>query len=706
MNNQLTLGSLFDGIGGFPLAGIYAGMKPVWASEIEPFPIRVTTKRLPEMHHYGDIHALNGEGLPPVDVITFGSPCQNLSIAGKRSGLGGEQSSLFFEAVRVIKEMRRATNGQYPRYLVWENVPGALSSANGLDYREVLHQLVSVCEGEADVPMPENGKWLPAGEIMGDSYSLAWRILDAAQGWGVAQRRKRIFVVVDLGGQRAGKILFESEGVSGYSPPSPEARKGASQGAEGCTGASGQYVLNDQGGSRMDVTCEEISTLRAKMNGHQPVIVASGFCTEHSADSRGIGYEEERSPTLRAGVVPGIAIEFNPTDSRIKVKEDGICQTLTARCGTGGNTVPLTLMAAKEDTHVFGRGMRPHSAEEAPTWKETEVANTLNTFDVGETRCNEVVVKAYGISSDQSNAMLSDNPHAGIYEADTSRTLDCNGGSPVCNQGGIAVVESYALQGNMIGRKDQNGPRGSGVNKEVAYTLNTIDQQAVCAVCAERPVPFAQNQRQEVRDLGDQAGALSAQPGIHQQTFVAQPAYSVRTLVNTEVQEEVTPALMARDYKDPTVIGSPAYCMTVGCYCRVGEEKAPTLEARNYKDPPVVGRPDEEQLMEPPDIEYLVRRLTPLECCRLQGYPDGWTENLGTEEPTEQEIAWWSRVFEEWNTAQGKQTMVTRNRIIKWLKDPRSDAAEYKAYGNSVAVPCVFFVLAGIVWAEEGEETP
>ncbi len=448
----------------------------------------------------------------------------------------------------------------------------------------------------------------------------------------------------------------------------------------------------------MDVTCEHTNTLRAHADGHAPAILASGFCTEHSADSRGIGYEEERAPTLRAGVVPGIAIEFNPTDSRIKIKEDGICQTLTARCGTGGNTVPLTMTAAKEDTHVFGRGMRPHSADEAPTWKETEVANTLNTFDVGETRCNEVVIKAYGISADQSNAMLSDNPHAGVYEAETSRTLDCNGGSPCCNQGGMAIVESYALQGNLVGRKDENGPRGSGFNKEVAYTLNTVDQQAVCAVCQDVPVAFAQNQRDEVRDLGNQAAALAAQPGIHQQTFVAQPSYTIRPQMNTEVDTEKAASLMARDGKDPMVVASPSYCMTVGAYGHVAKEKTPTLEARGYKDPPVVGRPNDAH----PHIEYLVRRLTPLECCRLQGYPDGWTENLGAQEPTEQEIAWWARVFEEYNRALGKTTKPrSRNQIIKWLQDPRSDAAEYKAYGNSVAVPCVFFVLAGIVWADQ-----
>ena len=219
MNRKLTLGSLFDGIGGFPLAGKMAGITPAWASEIEPFPIRVTEKRLPEMKHYGDVHGLKGADLEPVDIITFGSPCQDLSIAGKRSGLGGSRSGLFYEAVRVITEMRKSTNGKYPRWAVWENVPGALSSQNGQDYRCVLESLVRIKDPAADVPLPESGRWLHAGEILGDGYSLAWRILDAAQGWGVAQRRKRIFAVLDLDGPCAGKVLFESEGVSGYTPP-------------------------------------------------------------------------------------------------------------------------------------------------------------------------------------------------------------------------------------------------------------------------------------------------------------------------------------------------------------------------------------------------------------------------------------------------------------------------------------------------------
>ena len=161
MRRPLTLGSLFDGIGGFPLAGKLAGMRPVWASEIEPFPIRVTEKRLPGMKHYGNIFSLRGAGLEPVDVVTFGSPCQDLSIAGKREGLGGGRSSLFFEAVRIIREMREATDGKYPRWAVWENVPGALSSHDGEDFRQVLESLIRIKDPGADVPLPAAGAGCP-----------------------------------------------------------------------------------------------------------------------------------------------------------------------------------------------------------------------------------------------------------------------------------------------------------------------------------------------------------------------------------------------------------------------------------------------------------------------------------------------------------------------------------------------------------------
>ena len=160
MMEQIKLGSLFSGSGGFELGAILAGIRPVWNSEIEPFPIRVTTRRLPSVKHYGDVSAINGAQIEPVDIITFGSPCQDMSIAGKRDGLGGSQSSLFYQAVRIVKEMREETNGQYPRYIVWENVPGAFSSNKGEDFRTVLEEICRI--KDPAVSVAGRARWQPA----------------------------------------------------------------------------------------------------------------------------------------------------------------------------------------------------------------------------------------------------------------------------------------------------------------------------------------------------------------------------------------------------------------------------------------------------------------------------------------------------------------------------------------------------------------
>lgn len=170
------------------------------------------------MTHLGDITQIDGGEIEPVDVITFGSPCQDLSIAGKRAGLAGERSNLFLEAVRIIREMRCKTHGKYPAFAVWENVPGAFSSNRGEDFRVVLQELAALCDNTVLIPRPA-GRWLTAGEIMGDSYSIAWRVMDA-QYWGVPQRRRRIALVVDFGGQRASQILFDPTGMSGDTYPS------------------------------------------------------------------------------------------------------------------------------------------------------------------------------------------------------------------------------------------------------------------------------------------------------------------------------------------------------------------------------------------------------------------------------------------------------------------------------------------------------
>ncbi|MBS3938713.1 MAG: DNA cytosine methyltransferase [Peptococcaceae bacterium] len=229
-----SLGSLFDGIGGFPFAGMRVGLVPVWASEIDPFSIRVTETRFPKMLQVGDITKLSGKELPPVDVVCGGSPCQDLSVArANRAGLQGGRSVLFFEQIRVIKELRNHCESKgatadsiRPRYMVWENVPGAFSSAGGKDFQTVLEEICRIADGNVSVPRPPGGVWKPAGAILGDQFSVAWRTYDA-QYWGLPQRRRRIFLAADFGGHTAPKILFEQDRLFGDSPESGEARQGA-----------------------------------------------------------------------------------------------------------------------------------------------------------------------------------------------------------------------------------------------------------------------------------------------------------------------------------------------------------------------------------------------------------------------------------------------------------------------------------------------
>ena len=593
-NNNLTLGSLFDGSGGFPLGGLISGITPLWASEIEPFPIRVTTKRLPQMKHYGDVSAQNGADLPPVDIITFGSPCQDMSVAGKRSGLDGERSSLFYQAVRIVKEMRCKTNGKYPRFVVWENVQGAFSSNKGEDFRAVLSSLCKIKREDYAVPELSNGKWNNAGCIMGEDFSLAWRLFDA-QYWGVPQRRKRIYLVADLDGGSAGKILFESEGVSGYTPQGFRTWQGAAGSAEESVGAS-SLCLNDQGGQRMDVTEDFTATLRAASN-HPPLVFEN-----HSQDTRYKG----------------------PLD---------VAQTVSSTYGMGGNNQPFVLETPK--TLKIRSGCEGGGKGALIQENKSATLSCNNDQTV-------FVPKCYGICSKDSNSMKSDNPHSGFYEAETSRCLDANGGNPSCNQGGMAVV---AVQGSMIGRAEKNGPQGSGIGEDVSFTLNTADRHAV-AFSQEAYDKYVEN------STGSSLRASGGMYGGGSETLV----YSTsKNSYHTEAEENLANTLVATDYKDPPTVAE--------------------------------------------EPQYIIRRLTPTECARLQGFPDWWCDDLGTENPTEEDIAYWSEVFETHRKIMGTSTKPkTEKQIIKWLKDPYSDAAEYKMWGNGVALPNVCFVLAGIVY--------
>ena len=220
------MGSLFDGIGGFPLAATYAGIEPVWASEIEPFPIEVTRLHFPNMLHVGDITSLNGALLPPVDIICGGSPCQDLSVAGARAGLSGERSGLFMEQIRIVKEMRNADKlrgrtgiAVRPRFCVWENVPGVFSSTEGKDFQAVLREFIQIEEPQMDVARPPTGRWEYAGAVLGIRSCVAWATWDA-QYFGVPQRRKRIFLVTDFAGYSPIQILFDQERLLGNSAES------------------------------------------------------------------------------------------------------------------------------------------------------------------------------------------------------------------------------------------------------------------------------------------------------------------------------------------------------------------------------------------------------------------------------------------------------------------------------------------------------
>lgn len=692
----MTMGSLFDGIGGVPLAALHNGITPAWASEIEAFPMEVTKVRFPGMLHVGDITKLDGAALPPVEVICGGSPCQDLSVAGKRQGLAGERSGLFMEQVRIVKEMREADGRRgipddlvRPRYLVWENVPGAFSSAGGEDFRAVIEEIVRIKDCSCHVPRPDAGRWGPAGAaILGDKFSLAWRVLDA-QFWGVAQRRRRIFLVADFGGLTAPEILFKQDSLPGNTAAgrgegqgTPGAVKGGADGAgRACLtpwdvqsrrifGESGTWpalyggdggghgylqtkeekgpmlCLNDQGGERMDITEDVASTLRAGMGSHQPLVAQPGeeticqpafgivskgngdcFLTPESHTSLtggggqvGQGYScvlclndqggsqmhltEEKTGTLRAqehGHQP-LGFDNHGQDSRFRGPVRA-SQTVMASFGTGGNNQPLVLGSQQGHAGIV-EGICPTITSAAGTSgnnqpvlfenRGTEGDNLRPGRDIGAAPAPAV----FSLDSKESNSMKSANPHSGCRETDLAGTIDTTIPNPSRNQGGIAILqETLCIAGNIIDRQPKNGGNGLGCQPDISYTLTATDHHAV----------FSRQRSDELRE------------------------------------DAVTAAQSARQYKDATDVVCQPYQETVGTLGRcdhkginsqyVSEDKC-IVEKRN-----------------------LIRRLTPLECERLQGFPDGWTDIPGA-----------------------------------------SDSARYKALGNSVAIPCVDFVLRGIAY--------
>lgn len=578
MNKPLTLGSLFDGSGTFPMMAMLSGIVPVWKSEIEPFPIAVTEKRLPFVKHLGDINSVNGAEIEPVDIITFGSPCTDLSVAGKRQGLNAERSGLFFQAIRIIKEMRGATNGKYPRFAVWENVTGAFSSNGGEDFRCVLEEFCKIKDADLSVPKPE--KWTKAGEIMGENFSVAYRTFDA-QYWGVPQRRMRVYLVADFEGGCASKILFESEGMSGYSAESFRAWQETAQSFGNCSEETGSGLMFEN----------------------------------HSQDTRYTG----------------------PLN---------VAQTVSATYGTGGNNQPFVVESSVVPATLKIRCGHGNSGRGALIQKNKSATLSCNNDQT------LFVPKAYGICGKYSNSMLSNNPNSGFYEADTSRTIDTSNQSPCKNQGGMVVVE---------GNGSRPSHHGDGYKEsETMYTLNCVETHAISY------------------GIG--------RPAMNQ-------GYNAR--FSFQVEEEKSPTIVASGAGG---IAHPKYSTSKNSHHTVAEkEKANTLVASNYKDPPVVNDST-------PEIEYIVRRLTPQECALLQGMPTWWCDDIGIENPTEEQINWWQNVFETYNKAVGKTCKPkSRKQIEKWLKNPYSDSAAYKMWGNGIASSNALFVLAGIAYYAQNE---
>ena len=648
--NNLTLGSLFDGSGGFPLGGLISGITPLWASEIEPFSIRVTTKRFPQVKHLGDITSISGYEIDPVDIITFGSPCQDMSIAGKRDGLSGSRSSLFYEAIRIIKEMRCKTNGRYPRFIVWENVPGAFSSNKGEDFRAVLEEVCKIKDEHVSVPKPP--KWQRAGKIMGDDYSVAWRQLDA-QFWGVPQRRKRIYLVADFAGWSAGKVLFESEGLSRYSKKSFRAwQEIARSFGKGIIDSVSNGVMfnNHPSDARVEGPADVSQTIGVfGGNGDNlPIVLDSQVFENHGQDSRYTG----------------------PLD---------VAQTVLSTFGMGGNNQPFVV----EDVKCFDVRFTSEGTKNArQNCYETDTSRTIDTGGNAPDSNQGGVAVVYGICSKYRNSMKSANSKSGFYKADTSRCLDANGGHPMSNQGGMAVIE---------GNGARPSHKGDGYKEnDVMYTLNATEQHGVAYGIGRPAMNQGYNAKFsfQIEEEVEPTIVASGASGVAHPTFCTS-----KSSFHTIAEEELANTLVATDYKDPPIINDFS---SYGFYPQM---KAECMTFTKEKSGCLVNGTNPGYQNGVLEQEYIVRRLTPTECARLQGFPDWWCGGLKTEEPTDEELEFWKDVFETHKKALGKTTKPkTDNQIRKWLKNPYSDSAEYKMWGNGVALPNVVFVLSGIAY--------
>ena len=620
---SFTIGSLFDGSGGFPLAAFMCGGVPVWASEIEPYPIAVTKTRFPYMKHLGSVTEVKGNEVEPVDVISFGSPCQDLSVAGLRKGLKHEdngddettRSGLFMDAVRIIKEMREATNGKYPRFAVWENVHGAFSSNKGEDFRVVLEELIKIVEPSAAMPTVPKFGWPYADNYVGDGWSIAYRVFDA-QYWGVPQRRRRIYLVLDLRGERAREVLFEREGLQGYFETGRTPWQGTPADVErgvGATDSSRSVIAIDQQGGK-----------------------------------GGANYAVDVMPTLCSdshGTPHAVAFSFDSLSSNSMKSSN-----------------PLS-------------GCRP-----------VEIAKTIDTTDPNPSKNQGGIAIVQAVGYDGYNADVT---------GDKAATLGVNCGMSTGRNGVITLDPSVVccIDGDKIGKAERAGGSGLGIRTgDTMYTLTAKDVHCVCVYKA---------------DSGSTGNVTPAIVGDHNNRVTDYTALVVETPIALDraFYNQGQNALYDPQYYDdgsvPTLVakgpGAVAYGFDQGATRDVGvlfeEEVSKTLA--NGSCPGhhngVVIRQEENT------IQYIVRRLTPTECSRLQGFVDGWAIPDHKDEFTDEEYEFWLKVRNDHAEINNKVTKpYTKTQMLTWYNKLHTDSSEYKLWGNGIALPCALYVMQGI----------
>ena len=598
------------------------------------------------MKHLGDITKISGYSAPIVDCIIGGSPCQDLSVAGKRAGLDGERSGLYIEQVRIVKEMRerdvrdgRSGVDVRPRYMVWENVPGAFSSNKGEDFRIVLEELAKVNDENAVIPMPDKGKWTTSGCILGDGWSIAWRVLDA-QFWGVPQRRRRIALVADFGGHSAPEILFVRKSVSGDSEPSKQKRKGTSSDAEGSLGADDRFGADQYNAVILGDTVSTLGVNCGMSHGRQCVLEPITF--EPGIASREGGHIYEGvCGTLRANAGDNqMAAAYTMQDREGKAgggKGALIAKELSATLRAGfAQTLfqPIT----------FSKSKRAQSDTDFETWKESDIANTLNGFDVGDVRTSEAVV--YSVENHPADSRV-DIDESGKVQTLTSRMGTGGGNVPMV----LALDRASFNQG-----------------KNAQYDFEISDKGVNSPLVAKGPgaVCYSVDQgggKSSVDIREDQAPTLTT-------THHGAPAvcYSFDPTSSRDAGDYILEGVA-----NPLINGTCPGHKSAVCYWD-GSQTVGTLTANNAGGNQRM--PDKENFncVITSETRYIVRRLTPNECERLQGYPDGWTD-IG-----------------DYIDSQGK-------------KKTSSDAARYKALGNSIALPPWKWVLKRLCACYERDAT-